>query len=239
MVVDYDMSDHIVTITLNRPKVLNAFNHDMHRELNASLVRFREDEDARVAIVPGAGERAFSSGQDLKELEEILAEPEPLTDLWESYFGNDLPTGLDVWKPMIATIRGYCIGEGLCLALACDLRIAGESASFSFPEVNLGLPTIVGAIQAAEFMGLGHALELLLLGERRDAAWAYRTGLANLVVPDDEVSSTAQAWAERLAELEPTAVRATKEMASRSRRMSLPDAVRMGEAMRRIAVGRK
>lgn len=239
MACDYEKADHIVTITLNRPKVLNAFNRDMHRELNESFVRFREDEDARVAVVTGAGERAFSSGQDLKELETILAEPEPLPNLWESYFGKDLASGLDVWKPVIAAVRGYCIGEGLCLALACDFRIAGQSASFSFPEVELGMPTIVGAIRAAELLGLGHALELLLLGEKRGAEWAYRTGLVNVVVPDDEVASNARAWAERLAGLEPNAVRATKEMARRSRAMSLPDAVRMGEAMRRIAMGRK
>jgi len=239
MACDYEKADHIVTITLNRPQVLNAFNRDMHRELNESLVRFRDDKDARVAIVTGAGERAFSSGQDLKELETILAEPEPLPDLWESYFGNDLASGLELWKPVIAAIRGYCIGEGLCLALACDFRVAGESATFSFPEVELGMPTIVGAIRAAELLGLGHALELLLLGEKRGAEWAYRTGLVNLVGPDDEVASKARAWAERLAGLEPNAVRATKEMARRSRAMSLPDAVRMGEAMRRIAMGRK
>ncbi len=239
MACDYEKADHIVTITLNRPQVLNAFNRDMHRELNESFVRFREDEDARVAVITGAGERAFSSGQDLKELETILAEPEPLPDLWESYFGKDLASGLDVWKPVIAAVRGYCIGEGLCLALACDFRIAGQSASFSFPEVELGMPTIVGAIRAAELLGLGHALELLLLGEKRGAEWAYRTGLVNVVVPDDEVASKARAWAERLAGLEPNAVRATKEMARRSRAMSLPDAVRMGEAMRRIAMGRK
>ena len=239
MACEYEKADHVVTLTLNRPKVLNAFNRDMHRELNESFVRFREDEDARVAIVTGSGERAFSSGQDLEELKTILAEPEPLPDLWAFYFGNDLPSGLEIWKPVIAAIRGYCIGEGLCLALACDFRIAGENATFSFPEVELGLPTIVGAIHASELLGLGHALELLLLGEKRGAEWAYRTGLVNLVVPDEEVSAKASAWAEKLASLDPAAVRATKEMARRSRGMSLPDAVRMGEAMRRVAVGRK
>ena len=101
------------------------------------------------------------------------------------------------------------------------------------------MPTIVGAIRAAELLGLGHTLELLLLGEKRGAEWAYQTGLVNLVVPDNEVASKARAWAERLAGLEPNAVRATKEMARRSRAMSLPDAVRMGEAMRRIAMGRQ
>jgi E-phenylitaconyl-CoA hydratase len=239
MAVDYEKADHIVTIILNRPRVLNAFNRDMHRELNESLLRFREDKDARVAIVTGAGERAFSSGQDLKELDIILAEPEPLPDLWTSYFGKDLQSGLDVWKPVIAAIRGYCIGEGLCLALACDLRIAGEGATFSFPEVELGLPTIVGAIRAAELLGLGHALELLLLGEKHGAGWAHRTGLVNVVESDDDVAAKAYAWAERLAGLDPIAVRATKEMARRSRRMQLSDAVRMGEAMRRIAMGAK
>lgn len=239
MAVDYERADHVVTITLNRPEVLNAFNRDTHRELNDSLVKFRQDKDARVAIITGAGERAFSAGQDLEELEVILAEDEPLPDLWESYFGQDLQTGLDVWKPVIAAIRGYCIGEGLCLALACDLRIAGEGATFCMPEVELGLPPVVSAIRASELLGLGHALELLLLGEKHDAAWAYRTGLVNQVVPDDEVATKAKAWAERLARLDPVAVRATKELTRRSRRLSLADSVRMGEAMRRIALGRE
>jgi enoyl-CoA hydratase/carnithine racemase len=237
--VDYERAGHIVTITLNRPRVLNAFNREMHRELNESFRRFREDEDARVAIVTGAGERAFSSGQDLKELDTMLADSEPVPNLWTAYFGDDLQSGLDVWKPVIAAIRGYCIGEGLCLALACDVRVAGEGATFSFPEVELGLPTITGAIRAAELLGLGHALELLLLGEKHGAGWAYRTGLVNVVESDDDVLAKARTWAERLAGLDPAAVRATKEMARRSRGMSLPDAVRMGEAMRRIAMGGK
>ena len=119
--------------------------------------------------------------------------------------------------------------------MACDLRIAAQSATFAYSEVALGMPTIVGAVRTAQLMGLSHALELLLLGERRDAAWAYRTGLVNEVVPDGKLMEKALAWAQRLCEVGPIATRCTKEVAIRSRHMGFYDAVRMGEGMRRAA----
>jgi len=233
--VTYEKTGHVVRLTLNRPEALNAFNRDMHEELNAGFVRFREDPDAWVAIVTGAGDRAFSAGADVKEVGALAESAEDRPSLWDSFYHIDLQAGLEVYKPVIAAVNGFCVGEGMTLILACDLRIAAAGATFAFPEVAVGTPTIVGAIRAPRVMGLGHALELLLLGERRDAEWAYRTGLVNAVVPDEALMDKAEEWAERLCRVGPVATRATKEVAMRSLGMSFYDAVRMGEAMRRCA----
>ena len=159
----YETRDRIAFITLNRPEVLNAFNREMHQQLREAWLAFREDDDVWVAVVTGAGDRAFSAGADIKEMGQRREEP-VRRSFWETWFGDDLQTGLDVWKPTIAAINGYCLGEGLTLILACDFRIASERASFGFPEVNLGIPTIVGAIRAPHVVGLGNALALLLIG---------------------------------------------------------------------------
>ena len=234
MAVTYEKSGHIVKITLNRPDALNAFNKDMHKDLNSSFIRFREDDEAWVAVVTGAGDRAFSAGADINELAKDLENEESMLSLWDSFFDIDLQCGLELYKPIVAAVNGYCIGEGLTLVMACDMRIAAESAKFSFPEVVVGTPTIEGAMRAAQIMGIGHALELLLLGERKDSAWAFRTGLVNEVVPDAELQERAMDWAERLCKVGPIAARCTKEVAIRSQYMSFHDAVRMGEAMRRV-----
>ena len=233
MTVSYEKIDRIVKITLDRPRALNAFNKTMHEELNSSFVRFREDPEAWVAVVTGAGDKAFSAGADIKELTSLLESEEAMPSLWDSYFNIDLQCGLELYKPIIAAVNGYCIGEGLTLIMACDFRIAAESATFAFPEVVVGTPTIEGAMRATQIMGLGHALELLLMGERKDAAWAFRTGLVNEVVPDNALQDTAMNWAERLCKVAPIAARCTKEVAYRSQHISFNDAVRMGEAMRR------
>jgi len=230
----YEKRERIACITLNRPEVLNAFNRDMHRELREAWLAFREDEEAWVAVVTGAGERAFSSGQDVREMGERRAD-RARRSFWETWFGDDLQSGLEVWKPVVAAINGYCLGEGLTLALACDLRLASDRASFGFPEVQLGLPTIVGAVRAPRVVGLGNALELLLLGERVDAQRAFEMGLLNRVVPPDRLLAEATDWAERLAGNGPLAVRATKEAAYRSLRLPFADAVRLGESLRRLA----
>jgi len=239
MAVDYEKKRHIVKLILNKPESLNAFSKDMLEELNAGFLRFREDEDAWVAIVTGSGRRAFSAGTDVKEIEKKFSQAKgdafPLS-LWDSFFHIDLQEGLEVYKPVIAAINGYCIGMGLTLAMACDLRIAGESAKFAFTEVAIGVPPVVGAIRSTQIMGLGNALEMLLMGEMKDAAWAYRTGLVNKVVPDTTLEAEANVWAERLCQVGPLATRCTKEITLRSQRMNFYDAVRMAEAMRRLVL---
>jgi enoyl-CoA hydratase/carnithine racemase len=242
MAVRYEPEGPIAWITLDRPDALNTFDRDMHLELHDAWTAFRDDPDLRVAVVTGAGDRAFSAGADVRswgrEQEATRPHPHgPGRHLWETRYDWDLQGGLDVWKPTLAAINGYCIGEGLTLALACDFRVASERASFAFPEVQIGVPTIAGAIRAPRVVGLGAALELLLVGDRVDAARAYDMGLVNRVVPHDELMAEARRWAERLARNAPQAMAATKEVAVRSQAMSFHDALRMGEAFRKLAGG--
>ncbi len=132
----YEKRDRIAFITLNRPEVLNAFNREMHQELREAWLDFREDDDLWVAVVAAAGDRAFSAGADVKQMGQQAAQQQEQRvrrSFWETWFGDDLQSGLEVWKPTIAAINGYCLGEGLTLILACDFRIASERASFGFP----------------------------------------------------------------------------------------------------------
>jgi E-phenylitaconyl-CoA hydratase len=242
MAVRYEPDGRIALITLDRPEALNTFDRAMHLELHDAWMAFRDDPELVVAIVTGAGERAFSAGADVRTWGapqgSTRAHPHgPGRHLWETRYDWDLQGGLDVWKPTIAAINGYCIGEGLTLALACDFRIASERATFQFPEVQIGVPTIAGAIRAPRVIGLGAALELLLVGDRVDAARAYDMGLANKVVAHDDLMPEARRWAERLARNAPQAMAATKEMAVRSQAMPFTEALRMGEAFRKLAGG--
>ncbi len=234
-IVLYEKRDHVAYVTLNRPEVLNAFNRAMHQALRQVWMDFREDDDAWVALITGAGDRAFSAGQDVKEVGERRAQSAQRS-FWDTWFGSDLQEGLEVWKPIVAAINGYCLGEGMTFILSCDFRIASERASFGFPEVTLGMPTIVGAVRAPRVVGLGNALELLLTGDRIDARRALEMGLVHRVVPHDRVQAEAESLAQRLCRNGPLAVRCTKEVAVRSLDMPFAEAVRMGEALRRLAL---
>lgn len=230
-VVTYQLEDHVALITLNRPEAMNTFNPAMYREFNAATARFRDDDEAWVAVIAAAGDRAFSAGVDLKALDAAAGEAEDPSALAET-FDVELEGEYFCDKPILAAIRGYCIGEGLSMALGCDLRIAGEGARFALPEGRVGLPTINAAMHGARLMGVAHALELLLLGEQRDAGWAYRTGLVNRVVPDDRVLEEAMAWARKIASLSPLANRITKEMAVRGQARGFAESAAMGARRR-------
>jgi E-phenylitaconyl-CoA hydratase len=238
MAVLYEKKGRKAYITLNRPEALNAFNGDMGRELREAWLDFRNDPDVWVAIVTGNG-RAFSSGADVKEM---AASRQPAgtgvnyTGFWSSMYGLDtFESGLEVWKPTIAAINGHCLGIGCTLAITCDFRLASDRAQFGFPEVKIGVPTIMAGIRLPRLVGMGPALELLLFGDSIDAQEAYRVGLVHRVIPHDELLATAEAWADRLLQRGPTAVAATKEVTVRCSTLPLPDAVRMGEAIRRLA----
>lgn len=242
MAVRYEPKGKIALITLDRPDALNTFDRAMHNELQQAWLDFRDDPSLWVAVVTGAGDRAFSAGADVRGFGQQAAPDErrpmgPARHLWETRYDWDLQGGLEVWKPTISAINGYCIGEGLTLALACDFRIASDRATFQYPEVQIGIPTIAGAIRAPRVVGLGAALELLLVGDRVDAQRAYDMGLVNKVVPHDQLMDEAMRWAERLARNAPQAMAATKEMAVRSQTISFSDALRMGEAFRKLAGG--
>jgi enoyl-CoA hydratase/carnithine racemase len=227
----YHRDGHVAVITYNRPDALNAIDSSMRRALDEAWVTFREDEEAWVAIVTGAG-RAFSAGADLKS-------PEGSTGSWPGSFWEwptitTFESGMEIWKPTIAAVNGPCIGYGLTTVLACDFVLASERATFAFPEVTLGVPTIVGALRLPGKLSGADAMELLLTGETIDAERAREINLVWRVVPHGELLDEAHRLADRLCAGAPLAVRATKEMAARGRTLPWTDAVRMGETMRRL-----
>ena len=228
----YELDGHIATITYNRPTALNAVNGDMRRGLNDAFSRFRDDEDAWVGIVTGAG-RAFCVGADMRD--GGGAAGEFAGTFWEKPTMNSFESGWEIFKPVIAAVNGYCLGYGLTLVTWCDFVIASERAEFGFPEVLLGTPTIVGAIRLPQRVNWQYAMELLLTGERIDAARAKEIGLAGWVVPHDALIEEARALAARLVAAAPLAARAVKEVAVRSQHLSSLEAIRFGETMRIVA----
>jgi enoyl-CoA hydratase/carnithine racemase len=228
----YELDGHVATITYNRPDALNAINGEMRRGLNAAFDRFRADEDAWVAIVTGAG-RAFCVGADLRDGAGSVGEF-PGT-FWEKPTTNSFESGWEIFKPVIAAVNGYCLGYGLTLVTWCDFVIASERAEFGFPEAAIGVPTIVGAIRLPQRINWQYAMEILLTGERVDAARAKEIGLAGWVVPHDELMAEAQKMADRLVAAAPLAQRAIKEVAVRSQHLPPVEAIRFGETMRKVA----
>jgi E-phenylitaconyl-CoA hydratase len=230
--VTYELDNHIATITYNRPDALNAINADMRRGLNAAFERFRTEDDAWVAIVTGAG-RAFCAGADMRDGAGSAGNFGGT--FWEKPTFNSFESGWEIFKPVIAAVNGYCLGYGLTLVTWCDFVIASDRAEFGFPEVGIGVPTIVGAIRLPQRINWQYAMELLLTGERIGAARAKEIGLAGWVVPHDELMTAARTLAERLVRAAPLAARATKEVAVRSQHLTSLDAIRFGETMRRVA----
>ncbi|MGE3288759.1 MAG: enoyl-CoA hydratase/isomerase family protein [Pseudonocardia sp.] len=231
--VDYELDGHVATITYRRPEKLNAIDGAMRRDINAAFDRFRSDDEAWVAIVTGTG-RAFCAGADLRSETGNPAGDFP-GSFWERPTVNSFESGWEIFKPVIAAVNGYCLGYGLTLVTWCDFVIASDRASFAFPEVTVGIPTIVGALRLPQRIGWHHAMELLLTGERIDAARAVEIGLAGRVVAHESLMDEARALAARLTRAAPLAQRATKEMAVRGPGMGPVDAIRFGETMRRVA----
>jgi (E)-benzylidenesuccinyl-CoA hydratase len=230
--VGYEQDGPVVTITYNRPDALNAINGAMREGLNAAWARFRDDPDAWIAIVTGAG-KAFCAGADLKDGAGAVGTW--TGTFWEIPTLNSFESGWEIFKPTIAAVNGPCVGYGLTAVAACDFVIAAESATFSYPEVRIGVPTIVGALRLPPKLGWQPAMELLLLGEPIDAARAHEIGLAWKVVPDDQLLDEARDLAARLGRAAPIAQRAVKEVAWRGRELPWLDAVRFGETMRKVA----
>ena len=228
----YELDEHVATITYNRPESLNAIDGEMRRGLNAAFTRFRDEEDAWVAIVTGAG-RAFCAGADM--VDGAGAAGEFAGTFWEKPTINSFESGWEIFKPVIAAVNGYCLGYGLTLVTWCDFVIASERAEFGFPEVGIGVPTIVGAIRLPQRVNWQYAMELLLTGERIGAPRAKEIGLAGWVVPHEELMDEARRLAGRLVRAAPLAARATKEVAVRSQHLTAIDAIRFGETMRRVA----
>jgi len=232
MSIDLTLKDHVATITINRPERMNAMDAEHYRGLSAAWERVRDDPEIRVAIITGAGEKSFSAGADLKS---FLNQQPPLSELMLTQKNQLLNRGLEVWKPVVSAVNGYCVGGGMTLLLATDLRVCVEHATFSVSEVKRGVfPANGGTQRIAQQLPHPIAMELLLLGDTFDAQTALRWGLVNKVVRTSELMHTAMAYALRLASNAPLAVQAAKELALRSRDVDLDTGLRMEQMMLRL-----
>lgn len=229
----YQRDGHVATITYHRPEAANTVNGAMRRDLNAAWDRFMADEEAWVAVLTGAGDRHFCGGADLRDPNGSTGDFSGT--FWETPTINSFESGLEVFKPTIAAVNGACVGYGLTAVVSCDFVVASERATFSWPEVSIGIPTIVGAIRLPRKVAWADAMELLLTGEPIDAQRALDIGLVWRVVPHDELMAEARTLADRLCRAAPLAARTTKEVAVRTRDMGWTEAVRFGETMRRVA----
>lgn len=224
MGLKFEKKNRIAYITLDRPEAANAMDFEMLEDLEKALKEYRDDDDLRAAIITGSGDRVFSAGVDLKKIAGFILENR--NKPWK--MPVSMWRGMELWKPLIAAINGTAAGAGLELALACDLRIASETAKFSFPEVALGdFPGWGGAQRLARFVPKCKAAEMLMLGFPMDAQEAYRIGMINKIVPPDQVMPAAEEWAQRLTEVAPLAVKAIKELIVRGSELSFEEGLRL------------
>ena len=233
MALDVTVDDAgVCTIVINRPERLNAMDAEHYELLSQAWRRVRDDPAIRVAIVTGAGEKSFSTGADIKS---FLTAPPGYDEMWLTQRDQLLNRGLEVWKPVIAAVNGYCLGGGMTLLLATDIRVASPNATFSLAEVKRGvIPGNGGTQRALRQLPHAIAMEMLLTGDGLDAATAERWGLVNKVVPQAELMATAHGYARRIAANAPLAVQAAKELALRSRDMDLASGLRMEQVMNRM-----
>jgi enoyl-CoA hydratase/carnithine racemase len=212
----------VATVTINRPKVLNALSTQTLDELRRAILALKYDEGVRVVIITGSGDKSFIAGADINE----LSQQTPIGGREHALRGQhvfDLVENMG--KPVIAAINGYALGGGCELAMACTIRIAADTAKLGQPEINLGIiPGYGGSQRLSRLVGRGRALELLLTGDQISAAEAYRLGLVNRVVTGANLMGEARKLAQALAAKAPIAVRYIIDAVNKGLQMPLPDA---------------
>ena len=215
--------NRVALVTINRPEKRNALNIKTREEGAALLEELRNDDSIGVVVITGAGDKAFIAGADIAEFagRTAMSQRDVMT-------GRSLFTAIDTFpKPIIAMINGYCLGGGCELALACDIRIASETASFGQPEINLGIiPGGGGTQRLTHLVGEGKAMELILTGEIIDAKTAYSIGLVNHVVPADHLETKTMEMATRIADKGPIALKLAKEAVKLASRSLLDEGLR-------------
>ena len=203
-----DRDGHVLTITIDRPQVLNALHLEAHVELSRAFDLYASDPDLRVAVITAAGERAFCVGTDLKSLAE--------TGSYEYPYGGfaGITKRFDLCKPVIAAVNGLCLGGGVEIVAACDLAIASDHAQFGLPEPRVALAALGGgALQRlARTIPMKEAMGLVLTGRRIDAAEAKRIGLVNDVVPASRLAERVRALCDELLQCAPLAIEASKQV---------------------------
>ncbi|HEY7242423.1 MAG TPA: enoyl-CoA hydratase-related protein [Xanthobacteraceae bacterium] len=202
----------VAVITLNRPQALNALDVPAKELLGAIWQELADDPAVHVAVIAGAGGRAFCAGSDIKEINRT-GRMVTTDTLMRAIPG----VGIALDKPVIAALNGYCVGMGMTLALHCDLRVAARDTVLGYPEVRHGMISAVSALRLPQVMPSARALEMLLLARNISAEEGLRWGLLNAVVED--AAAEAQRWAETIAAYPPAAVQATKRLAVFSRRL--------------------
>ena len=221
----YEIRDQIAFITLNRPEAMNALSDEMRAEIPRLIERAEADEQVRVMLFKGAGERAFCAGADVKGFVEV----DSLVKMRQRRAHDHWILAFDrARKPIIAAIHGYCLGGGLEIAMACDIRIASTDARFGLPEVTRGtLPGAGGTQRLARIVGLGRALDITLSGEQIKAEEALDMGLISRLVPRVELWTAAEALAQKIAGHAPLSVLLVKEAVRNSLDIDLPTGLRI------------
>lgn len=218
--------DRIAILTVNRPEVLNALDPPTWEEIGAAVRDVERDPDIRVLIVTGAGEKAFVAGSDIRSLRE--------RSMWDvlRYSSQDVLTELEnMPKPVIAAVNGYALGGGCELAMACDIRIAADTARFGQPEVNLGIiPGAGGTQRLARLVGKTTAKYLCLTGEMISAEEALQLGLVQKVVPHDQLLEEARKLAKLLAQKAPIAMKYIKKAVNQGAETDLKSGLRLEAA---------
>jgi enoyl-CoA hydratase/carnithine racemase len=232
VLVEKHSGDRIWVITMNRPHRMNAFGDGMMEKLTEVFIQYRDDRQARVAILTGAGERAFSAGGDLKDVSASR----------QATHGRDAPQRrgglgvvplsekLELWKPTIAAINGFAIAGGFMMAMQCDIRIMAEQAKVGIAEARWNMAGASWMAPLTRQIGLGNALEIALWGDTQlDARRCYEIGWAQKVVPGTELMATAMAYAERMLDMAPRAVANIKRMLYRGFNMDPMSSMQVGE----------
>ncbi|UCC74868.1 MAG: enoyl-CoA hydratase/isomerase family protein [Gemmatimonadota bacterium] len=226
-VVLIEKKGNIATIMVNRPDKLNALNAEVRVGVAMALEQLRQDDDVRVAIITGAGDKAFIAGADIAEFEGKSG-----VEGYHYIQTGDVYSAVERFpKPTIAMINGFCLGGGCEVALACDIRIASDKAKLGQPEINLGLiPGGGGTQRLPRLVGQGHAMRLIYTGDAIDAASAEKIGLVDEVVPQDELKGRVMELATKIAEKSPAALQATKESIRAAWQMPLDQGLRFEKA---------
>ena len=231
----YERTDHVVTLTYDRPKQHNAVNRQMNAELHDAWQRFRDEEESFVLVITGAGERAFCAGWDLQDAAELtqLGDYDAFrVSLYDSPGECGYTRKTDIFKPVIAAVNGYAFAAGLETALLADIRIAGENAEFGALERRWN---IVGGdgmtVRLPLVVGFARAMELVITGRRIDAEEALRIGLVNEIVPRGQALERAQALAREIAALPQGAIRSDKESIMRGVGRTLEERLRIEAEM--------
>ncbi|MDP6451925.1 MAG: enoyl-CoA hydratase-related protein [SAR202 cluster bacterium] len=232
MALIYEKKGNTAYITINRPEVMNAMDPETYSELSQAWIDVRDDPDVWCAIITGAGDRAFSAGADLKKT--IPREAEKW-HFWQTQEEQILNRGLEVWKPVIAAVNGYCLAGGMTLLLGTDIRVAAEHASFGLSEVKRGiLPGNGGTQRTIQQLPYPIAMWLLMSGDRISAAEAAQYGLINKVVPLADLMEEAERMASVICQNGPLAVRAIKELAVRGQYLPIEYGLRMEQAIQQV-----